>query len=376
MAVTRAQSLTLLVHGASDIGKVREQNQDSFCIGLPENEEQRRARGKLLVLADGMGGLAHGGRASEIAAASVLETYYENPNDGEAADALVRAAEKANSDIFREAQSLPGGQPMGSTLTTIAFVEEGAVIAQVGDSRAYRISDGKEIEQLTRDHTLVQELADRGEIEPDSLHYLLNRNVLTRGLGLQDDVEVDIVEVRDLVEGDTFLLCSDGLYEVIADSEVQSHVLSHGSALEGLVGSLLELALSRGAPDNVTIIVARVSSGGDEDGGATAGGEAGDAVGERAREILPAAVLGPVTYFLVFALGAILALLLQGDAPPRTADESAGVSLRQAAERVLGHPGLDEYEKDRPGAELRKELDSLLEWGKDSRVSEPEGRDR
>ena len=147
---------------------------------------------------------------------------------------------------------------MGSTLTAMVILEGKGLIAQVGDSRAYGIPESGALDQLTRDHTLVQELADRGEIEQDSLPYILHRNVLTRGLGLQDDVEIDLFEVDDVKTGDQFLLCSDGLYDVVTEAEIESRMKSQGAAQGELLDYFIELARSRGAPDNVTVVVARV----------------------------------------------------------------------------------------------------------------------
>ncbi|MBI4585647.1 MAG: serine/threonine-protein phosphatase [Planctomycetes bacterium] len=358
----------VLLFGKSDIGMVREENQDSFLIHSPENEREEFSRGHLLVLADGMGGLAWGGTASQIAVDTIREIYYQGEGDG--AEALVRAVKEANRRIYQEAKRLsaPGSQQtaMGSTLTALAILDgRRAIVAQVGDSRAYRISKGGGIQQLTRDHTLVQELADRGEIEPNSLHFLLHRNVLTRGLGLQEEVEVDLRDVPDLQPEDTFLLCSDGLYDVIHDMEIQNWVLSHGEALEEMVEEMLEQARGRGAPDNVTVVVARI---------ATEGKEAARTSLADPAEAAPAAwgwmkdrrswVLY-LSFFLVFALGIFLTLLFSG----QISRSSAGPDPEPAVDGLLGHPRAQDYWSTPEGARLKEELIRLKEWLKKNQKS-------
>ena len=351
---------------------VREENQDSFRIQLPENSDQERSQGRLLVLADGMGGLAYGGQASQIAVKSICEVYYKG-SDGDLAEDLVDAVKTANLRIFEESQNLPGNQPMGSTVTTMAIVEDHAVVVQVGDSRAYRITKEKGIEQITHDHTLVQELADRGEIEPDSLHYLLNRNVLTRGLGLQQDVDVDVFELKELTPGETYLLCSDGLYDVITNSEIETHVHSYGRDLEVLVQSLLDLARSRGAPDNVTIIVGRVetseapvSATDPMPSGATSSTVTGDRLTAHAEETpWRQVILTPLLYIVVFALGAIFALILQ---TPR--DEGGKGSPFPAAsiDRILLDEQIRDHLRSSPDAQLRQDFERVEAWRRDHKA--------
>jgi hypothetical protein len=281
---------------------------------------------------------------------------------------LLKAAEEANARIFQEAQNHPGGQPMGSTLTAVAFLGDRATIAQVGDSRAYRIAEESGLAKLTRDHTLVQELADRGEIEPDSLHYLLNRNVLTRGLGLQEHVDVDIFEIEGIRSGETFVLCSDGLYDVVAESEIEGHALSFGADVESLVEHLIELARGRGAPDNVTLVAIRVQEPESEsaaqhrllafDGSAAAPGSAPG----------KSTLFTPLSYFAVFALGALVTLFLE-ERPagaPSSAPEPPvpGAAAAELLDRSEVESALDAYRSAAPEAAARfeEELGRLRQW--------------
>jgi protein phosphatase len=315
-----------------------------------------------------MGGLAHGGTASQLAVNTVRELYYAG--QGPPAADLVAAAREANQRVFEEAQRLPGSQPMGSTLTALVILEGRAIIAHVGDSRAYRASRGGGLAQLTRDHTLVRELAERGEIEPDSLPYLMHRNVLTRGLGLQEELEVDVIEINDLQVGDTFLLCSDGLYDVVADSEIDSRVVAHGSAQEEFLDDLIELATSRGAPDNVTVLVAcvqaaePVSAKGDWSAGRD--GIETPPAGERlAFGFLPQAFFAPLSYFAAFALGALLTLNFQS---PRPAPPSQAPSALRA---FLDHPRVQPILESEEGRRIRAELERLLERAPPDTPDEP-----
>lgn len=285
------------VRGLTDVGRVRETNEDALVI-CEAASATRPERGTLLAIADGMGGLGQGELASRLAIENLAREYYEQP--GTPGDALTEAVEEANRAIFRYAQEEAGGEPMGSTMTALVLHEGCAHIAQVGDSRAYRYRDGT-LSQLTRDHSLVRELADRGELDPDSMLYRQHRNVLTRGLGLREDVEVDLFELPDVAAGDLFLLSSDGLHEVLKEDEICAGIESHGDDLEALCRHLIHEACERGAPDNVTVALAKVT-------------ESEDAVPEAI--LLPERPRSwsiPIALFASFALGMVLTLFLSRD---------------------------------------------------------------
>ena len=238
------------VHAVTDIGQVREENQDSILIFEPDDPQIRRRQGTLLVVADGMGGLEDGKVASQIAIDAILETYYAV--EGEACEAIVEAVQEANRRIFDHAIEHGGGNPMGSTCTALVILEHYACIAQVGDSRAYLYHKGQ-IRQVTRDHSLVRELVDRGELDPRSVQYSFHRNVLTRGLGLKEEVEVDLFELSDLCDGDMLLVSSDGLHELNEDDEFVEGIERFGDQLTPLCNHFVDMANSRGGTDNISL---------------------------------------------------------------------------------------------------------------------------
>jgi protein phosphatase len=305
--------------GLSDIGVVREENQDSLLIHEPEDPGVRERKGVLIAVADGMGGLEAGSTASSLATEAVLKAYYSA--EGPAAAALEGAARAANRAIHERAREGDGHRLMGSTLTALVLVGDGGWIAQVGDSRAYRFRAGK-AEQITRDHSLVRELADRGELDENTARYNLQRNVLTRGLGLREDVEIDIYEVRDLKGGDTILLSSDGLHTDVEPEEMAECLGRRGEDLEGACRDLVDLARERGGPDNITVAIARVAAEPAAGSAASAGGDA-----DRTGWLLPLAI------FLSFAAGVCLTLWVER---PPSLDEAAVRGLRVEVEAALG----------------------------------------
>ena len=250
-------SYELEVHGLSDIGQVRQENQDSLMVHEPEEETLKRRRGTLVIVADGMGGLNDGKVASQLAVDRIVSQYYSA--EGEASEALHDAVQAANKVIFEYAQNQGNGQSMGSTCTALVLLDKYACVAQVGDSRAYRYHRG-EIRQVTRDHSLVRELLDRGEIEADSAQYTFHRNVLTRGLGLREEVDVDLFELADLESGDLFILTSDGLHEYVKVEEFVALLGEHSTGLESYAKALIATANERGGSDNITVGLAALGT--------------------------------------------------------------------------------------------------------------------
>lgn len=245
------------LHAVSDIGQVREENQDAYLLSEPDDDKLLAERGSLVVVCDGMGGLSDGRVASQMAVEKVRDTYFSR--GGTPAEALGASVQEANREIFRFAQGERQGQPMGSTCTALAVLGKSAHIAQVGDSRAYRYHRGK-IRQITRDHSLVRELLDRGEIEKGSAQYTFHRNVLTRGLGLREEIDVDLFELSDLEEGDLFFLTSDGLHELVDEAEFVDSIANHLDDLDAIGKELIALANERGGTDNITVGIAAIGS--------------------------------------------------------------------------------------------------------------------
>ncbi|HJT17809.1 MAG TPA: Stp1/IreP family PP2C-type Ser/Thr phosphatase [Thermoanaerobaculia bacterium] len=235
------------------MGKVRSENQDFGALTNPQEEAKSQAGGRLLIVADGMGGHRGGATASRLAADTV-KTEYLGSETGDPAIALHEALAMANAKIFAESQTNPDLRGMGTT--TSALVVRGAQgwFAHVGDSRIYLIR-GERIQQLTDDHSLVASMVREGLLTIQEAETHPRRNVLQRSVGVGEDVEIDIRGPFEVQEGDTFILCSDGLHGVVKEDEIGRIAQL---PLEQAANEFVKLALDRGAPDNVTVIVARV----------------------------------------------------------------------------------------------------------------------
>ena len=237
-----------------DRGVTREDNQDSIL-------HVRIALGDLLMVADGIGGYAGGATASRL----VVENFYAHlaalPSDYPVDNAIRGAAARANAQIIEKANS-PGSpfQRMGSTVVVAVMQQRAdgicAWIGHVGDSRAYLVRAGR-LHRLTTDHSAVQALLSRNLITPEEARDHLDASVLTRSLGHQPEVEIDI-EQHPLAIGDTLLLCSDGLWGFVSELNIEKMVDAPGLTLESSAIGLLKLALTAGGNDNISIEMARV----------------------------------------------------------------------------------------------------------------------
>ncbi len=233
----------------TDIGLRRLNNQDACaCVPARENEVWEH-RGHLFLVADGMGAHAAGELASKIAAEDVPLAYQKVQRDIPAPVALKQAIEDANETIHRKGSRNFDFQGMGTTCTALVLFPQGALVGHVGDSRAYRLR-GTKLEQLTRDHSLVWELKEHthGELGPG-----IPRNIITRSLGPNPDVEVDIEGPFEVLPGDRFLLCSDGLCGQLDDRWIG--VVLRLFPLQEAAQLLVHLANLRGGPDNITVVV-------------------------------------------------------------------------------------------------------------------------
>ena len=241
---------------ASDLGRQRQGNEDNFFVRAP-----------LFVVADGMGGAQAGEVASEIAVRSFDD---ELPN-GPRTDALVRIIEAANKRIYERSRADQSLHGMGTT-TTAAYVDDDeVVIAHVGDSRAYLLRDG-ELTRLTKDHSLVGELVARGKLTEEQAEQHPQRSVITRALGPEADVEVDI-DIFPAKAGDLFLLCSDGLTSMVHEPKLRP-LFEDVDSLETLGKRLIDAANEAGGRDNITVILFRLEEV------AARGGEAAAAAGQ------------------------------------------------------------------------------------------------
>lgn len=237
----------------SDVGFRRQNNQDSCVVTLAPDREQWQQRGHLFVVADGMGGHAVGELASKMAVDTVPHTFDKLRSQHTLA-ALKIAVETANQKIHERGALNREFLRMGTTCTTLLLGPLGAAIAHVGDSRAYRIRQ-HQIDQLTRDHSLVWELIQQRKVHPRDADRLYPRNVITRSLGPEPTVDVDIEGPTAVMPGDAYLLCSDGLTTYLSDAELGMIVseLPPNEACRLLV----HLANLRGGSDNITVVIAK-----------------------------------------------------------------------------------------------------------------------
>lgn len=225
---------------ASHVGLVRRANEDSFC---------ERAVDGLWAVADGMGGHAHGDWASRALADGLDAVAL--PDDFDAACAAIADAIHAgNARIWQEAQTR--GQQMGSTVAALVVRDRRFGVMWVGDSRAYLLRD-QALYQLTRDHTQVQEMVDRGLLQPHEAASHPRGHVLARAVGVGGSIDVDAI-VDQVEPGDVFLLCSDGLTGQIDDAEL-AELLRATDGRQAILDRLIALTLERGAPDNVTVLI-------------------------------------------------------------------------------------------------------------------------
>jgi len=240
--------------GASDVGMRRSNNQDSYRILTAPNVQQWRSRGHLFMVADGMGAHAVGELASKMAVDTVPHTYHKLANL-ECNEAITKAVQDANSLIYNRGTANKDFQGMGTTSTVLLLLPEGALIAHVGDSRAYRLRDGV-IEQLSFDHSLAWELVRRRQLTMEQARTMVPNNVITRSLGPEPAVQVDVEGPHDVRPGDVFLLCSDGLSGMVGDAELGA--LAGSLSAKDACQYLVDLANLNGGADNITLVVVRV----------------------------------------------------------------------------------------------------------------------
>ncbi|MBR3690346.1 MAG: Stp1/IreP family PP2C-type Ser/Thr phosphatase [Eggerthellaceae bacterium] len=234
---TRASSFGSGTH----VGRVREHNEDSLIVAAP-----------LYVVCDGMGGHAAGEVASEIAVSTIARNAPQHPD----AYALGQAVEAANLAIIQAANQGKGRAGMGTTCTAAVLENEHLVIAQVGDSRAYLLHNGR-LQQITRDHSLMADLIEAGRITPEEAKTHPQRSVITRALGSDPRTEPDLYEIG-VHEGDRLLLCSDGLTAMLDDAEIRN-TLSRVTDPQRCASRLIDQAVDAGGVDNVTVIVVDVT---------------------------------------------------------------------------------------------------------------------
>jgi protein phosphatase len=237
----------------SDIGLRRSNNQDNLAVMVAASPTLWQQRGDLFMVADGMGGHAAGELASKISVDTVPLVYHKLM-DRDPGDAAKTAVEEANHQINNRGQASLDFRGMGTTTTTLILLPQGAMLAHVGDSRCYRLR-GTRFEQLTFDHSAIWEMKAAGQLEGDMAEYAMFKNRITRSLGPNPSVQVDLEGPHAIAAGDTFLICSDGLSGQVQDDEMGMILQSMPPA--EAVQALVDLANLRGGPDNITVVVAK-----------------------------------------------------------------------------------------------------------------------
>ncbi len=246
--------MTIELHAAVDPGRARSNNEDSVATDADVS---------LAVLADGMGGYNAGEVASNMATSFIRSELgrWLREASSQASDAEVRRAmdicvDNANRAIYNAANSNPQYAGMGTTLVVAVFRDNRVLLGHVGDSRCYRLREGK-LQQITRDHSLLQEQIDAGLITPEQAAFSANKNLVTRAVGVEDTVLLETHQ-HDVQHGDVFLMCSDGLSDMLDDDGI-AQVLQQHESLEQGTRALIDAANDAGGKDNISVILGRAT---------------------------------------------------------------------------------------------------------------------
>jgi serine/threonine protein phosphatase PrpC len=247
-ALSHTRIPQIVSFGKSDRGLKRSNNEDAFVV---------RPELGLCLVADGMGGAAAGELASGIFAETTLEVFSkaEGQSEQEIVKLVQRAFGRANERILNHVKQNPHHRGMGCTAELVSFSHDSFVLGHMGDSRTYRFRTGQ-LKQLTQDHSLVQDQVDQGLITPAEARNHPMRNVILRAIGVKESLALDLLRGKTL-SGDLFLLCSDGLTDMVDDTVIEE-VLSSKIALPQKVARLIELANSAGGHDNITIVLSEI----------------------------------------------------------------------------------------------------------------------
>jgi serine/threonine protein phosphatase PrpC len=247
----------LIAASLTDLGRQRSNNEDSHLYWEPDSDEDFRRKGRLAVIADGMGGYEGGQEASRLAVETVRHVY-ENAFANGPQNTLLAGLALAHQSIQRYATEHPQFYGMGTTCTAVAIVDRQLHFAHVGDSRLYHIR-AQSISRLTRDHSYVGKLVESGIVRSEDAESHPQRHILTAALGTGRDVTPHAPDHPFLLEeGDTLVLCTDGLWGLVGDQEL-ARVAPSTTPAEAC-SQLVTMALQRGGPDNITVLVLRVSA--------------------------------------------------------------------------------------------------------------------
>jgi serine/threonine protein phosphatase PrpC len=249
-------TFSIELSAAVDPGRARSNNEDSVAL---DNEVA------LAVLADGMGGYNAGEVASNMATSFIrtelgrwLREAQSHASDAEVRRAMDICVDNANRAIFNASNSNPQYAGMGTTLVVAVFRDSRLLVGHVGDSRAYRMRGGR-LQQITRDHSLLQEQIDAGLITPEQAAFSANKNLVTRAVGVEDTVLLETHQ-HEVLPGDTYLMCSDGLSDMLDDTSI-GQVLQANESLPAACQALIEAANDAGGKDNISVVLVRASGG-------------------------------------------------------------------------------------------------------------------
>lgn len=243
----------LEAHFISDVGKKREHNEDLCGLCAPKDAQLAAKRGVLFAVADGMGGASAGEYASQLTLKTFLNDFYSDTAKSVPLK-LSEAVESANQCVYTAAEGNPEYHGMGTTLSTMSILGDCVYIAHVGDSRVY-LSRENDLLQITEDHSLVAEQVRTGIISEEEARTHSLKNLITRAIGIKDNVEPDLLCLR-LQKNDLFLICSDGLSNMVEDGDIASSL--HTSTLQGAARILVGKALEGGGTDNISVALVRI----------------------------------------------------------------------------------------------------------------------
>jgi len=238
----------ILLSGGTDVGLKRSKNEDTFIASLDY---------QFCLVADGMGGAAAGELASRFFAETCFQIFSnaEVSSEKQLTNVVQKAFSMANKRILEHVKTAPHHEGMGCTAELLAFTNGSFVLGHMGDSRTYRFRD-KELRQLTHDHSLVQNMVDQGLLTPAEAKVHAHRNVILRAVGIDENLSLDLIRGR-IQTGDIFLLCSDGLTDMVDDSLIKE-VVSSNLTLPKKVEGFIELARMAGGSDNITVVLSHI----------------------------------------------------------------------------------------------------------------------
>ena len=237
----------------TDLGRVRENNEDKFEFYVSDDETILASRGQVFIVCDGMGGHAAGQIASELTAKTFIDVYLSHPAS-DPKEALVEALQAANRHVFMVSRAVAARRGMGTTFTGLVLLQNMAYVVQVGDSRAYRLR-GDDLTMITEDHTYMNEMIRMGVLTPEQAAVHPQKHVLTRAVGVDENVVCDVYEF-EIQEGDIYFLCSDGILNHVEDEQIGQILGANGPA--AAAWKLVGQALLGGGSDNATALVLRV----------------------------------------------------------------------------------------------------------------------